>query len=199
MSKFKPGDRVHPLWDEEKRGTVHHTKKGEVYVLRDDGKAGCYKPYWMYDESELNRIKEKLMRGPKFKIGDHVELIHKGSECTSDSLAVGDRGEIRRCHKPYGCVNYEYLITFNTCNGPRAQWVYEEHLSPASETLDSRIEALEKELEALKLKREEDQWEEITDSCSLNGRGDVLYQGNMIFGEPYVFRGMRVFKRKRSK
>lgn len=172
MNTFKVGDRVMcynvqrtPF--ETQVFYVDTSGSAPLYVInRTDGKGwgktskfvssllpDCVDGYWVSGR-HLKPIKEDPIM--KYEIGDHVELCGKDEFVTSTSVQVGDKGQIKDKKEGYmysgwGQRNWEYLVCFNTHNGPRNQWVYAYHIKPIStdaieEQLLSQIKGLEDEL-----------------------------------------------------
>ena len=99
----------------------------------------------------------------KFIMDDCVQLTVLGPEITSTSVAVGDRGKVKNARKnplwvsgafsspPY----WEYQVVFSTINGPRSQWVAEDHLAPYIENKDPMLAKLDERIASLYKQRKD--------------------------------------------
>ena len=107
--------------------------------------------------------KEKTMPAHtkrKFIMDDCVQLTALGPEITSTSVKVGDRGKVKNARKNLSWVSssssyWEYQVVFSTINGPRSQWVGEDHLAPYIENKDPMLERLDERIANLYKQRKD--------------------------------------------
>lgn len=156
-TNFQVGDwvRYDPIDDcfgiEEYAGEVGQVDKmsvNQLHVKLPKHRGGAW-----YAKNNFVKItkpqKENKEMLPEFTHASHVKLTVKGSELTSSSVQEGDKGVVKD-HK-YASdgwqPKYKYRVVFQTKNGPRSQWVWENHLAHSAE--DPMLKKLEEKVKEL--------------------------------------------------